>query len=148
MPRIFFAAFLAYFAGNNSIHRIAQIGSGQAIDGLTILVLQLNPPTTGSKLQGWIVYPRGFHQSVAIIESSVVQHQSDFGWRATAVMYLAQYLFLGIFLIHSASYLMSAIRAKFKAKERDGKWIDHSFSVVFGLSMALFVYCHSFSMVS
>lgn len=137
---VFIAAFLPIVIGSNSIYRIAQIGSGQAIDGTNhfgIIAETLHLQDLDYKVG--LYYPKAFHQSVGLVESTVVEHQSDFGWRATAVIYFSQYVIFGLLLIHSASYLISAIKTRLKLKEERGRWVEAGYSIVFGIGMALFV---------
>jgi hypothetical protein len=102
----FLLPFAPIFAGQNSIAKIAQIGSIEAIDATNHFagIAEMNVTQHFSYAPSYY-YPKGFHIATAFVENTAFQSQFSLGWRGSAVLFFAQYVVLALGLAYALYYL-------------------------------------------
>ena len=76
--------------------------------------------------------------ATALIQSSFMNHQSDLGWRGSALLYLSHYFFLLGLFSYAAVYFMASLLTVFRVKMRTltgPQWIGVSLSMGVGLAI-------------
>lgn len=102
----FVLPFTSILTGNNSIERIAQIGSLQAVDGSSHYnVIAKMASAEHFTYPAGSYYPSGFHLATAFVETSFIGYHADLSWEDNAKWFFGQYLFLGIMLGYLLYYL-------------------------------------------
>lgn len=102
----FILPFTPILIGNQSIERIAQIGSLQAVDGSSHFnVIAKMASAEHFTYPAGSYYPSGFHLATAFFETSTIGYHADLSWQGSAYLFFGQYLFLGIMLGFLLYYL-------------------------------------------
>lgn len=102
----FVLPFTPILIGNQSIERIAQIGSLQAVDGSSHFnVIAKMASAEHFTYPAGSYYPSGFHLATAFFETSTIGYHADLSWEGAAYWFFGQYLFLGIMLGFLLYYL-------------------------------------------
>jgi hypothetical protein len=107
---VFLIPFAPMLLGGNAINGIAQIGGIQAIDatnhyaGTAVMEdLQHLDYEPGS------YYPKGFHISEAFVEGTVFNGRDSLGWQGNAILFLTQYLVMGLAMAYTAYYFVLSL---------------------------------------
>lgn len=102
----FLLPFAPIFAGQDSIARIAQIGSIEAIDATNHFagIAEMNVTQHFNYAPSYY-YPKGFHIATAFVENTAIPSQFSLGWRGSAVLFFTQYVVLALGLAYALYYL-------------------------------------------
>jgi hypothetical protein len=109
---IFAAAFTPIFIGNNSIGRIAEIGSLQAIDATNHYagISEMAEAQHFTYEPGYY-YPKGFHITIGFVQQTIFGAQYDLGWRDNVLLYFTQYIAMGSMLAYAIyAFTLSWVR--------------------------------------
>jgi hypothetical protein len=102
----FLLPFASIFVGKDSVYKIAQIGSIEAIDATNHYagIAEMNVVQHFTYAPSYY-YPKGFHIATAFVENTAFSSQFSLGWRANAGLFFAQYVVLAIMLAYALYYL-------------------------------------------
>ncbi len=106
----FLLPFAPIFVGQNSVYKIAQIGSIEAIDATNHYagIAEMNVAQHFTYAPSYY-YPKGFHIATAFVENTVFPSQFSLGWRVNAVLFFAQYVALAAALAYALFYLVASL---------------------------------------
>ncbi len=102
----FLLPFAPIFVGQNSIYKIAQIGSIEAIDATNHFagIAEMNVTQHFNYAPSYY-YPKGFHIATAFVENTAFPNHFSLGWRGSAIVFFAQYVVLALGLAYALYYL-------------------------------------------
>lgn len=132
-------AFLPILMGDNTYYKIAEIGSGQAIDGAShyAMIAESGQHQHYRYVIGKY-YPVGFHMSMAYIQNAIGLGEISSDWKDGALTYLMQYLVWGILLVMVSYELLHIVAGRINAKSiRQSSKSQILTSVLFGILMTV-----------
>lgn len=126
----FLLPFTPILAGQDSVERIAKIGSVQAIDATNHFagIAEMTEAQHFTYKPGYY-YPKGFHIAQGFAQNTVFGKQADLGWNGSALLYFSHYVVAGVTLAFLLYYLALAmflgLVAKLEARKakRGGLWL-------------------------
>ena len=118
---IFLLPFAPVLLGSHAVTRVAQMGGGQAKDGINHLagIADMGHAQHMTYVEG-SYYPQGFHITVAFLQDALSLSPAEVGWEGSVFLFMGQYLVSGILLACAMGYLLSSVVGAFSRRTQGG----------------------------
>lgn len=139
---VFLLPFVPMLIGDDTVARIAQIGGSQAIDATNHFrgIAQMMRDQHWTYYVGHY-YPQSFHITAAFLQDSLFVPQTGMGWQGAVLVFMGQYLVLGVLLAFAIGYFLSSVLTAFSAGQstRSGGFLLYAASCATGVVAGSFL---------
>ncbi|WP_222194144.1 hypothetical protein [Modestobacter italicus] len=131
---VFLLPFLPFLMGDQTVARVAQIGGGQAIDGINhyITTAQMMDQQRLNYSEGHY-YPQGFHITLGFLQDAWSIPQVSADWREGTFVFIGQYLVFGLLLAGAIGYFLATVFATLSRRRE----VQHASLLLYATSVAV-----------